>query len=124
SDDVFQTRRGQRVTLNAPKTKGTLAGIYRRGGFHGEARVRYNAAYPVDSGVYKATECLGGTGAEIEPCVGDFTLLDLTLGYDVPQIPGVSVQLSVQNLLDEDYRSFPGSPEVGRMALLRLRYGF
>jgi len=34
------------------------------------------------------------------------------------------VQLSVQNLLDEEYRSYPGMPEIGRLAMLRLRYEF
>jgi hypothetical protein len=39
-------------------------------------------------------------------------------------MPGVALQLSVQNLLDEEYRSFPGMPRIGRMALVRLRYQF
>jgi len=126
SDDVFETRRGTRVTLNAPKTKGTIAAVYRstRLGLHGETRVRYNAAYPVDSGVYRATGCLGDTGDDIEPCVGDFTLIDLTLGYDLPQFAGASIQLTVQNLLDSSNRTFPGVPDIGRMGLLRLRYSF
>jgi iron complex outermembrane receptor protein len=126
SDDVFTTRLGTRVTLNAPKRKASLAGIYRndRLGLHGEGRVRYTAEYPVDSGVYRAIACLGDTGEGIEPCVGEFALFDLTLGYRLPQVPGAAIQLTVQNLFDEDYRSFPGVPDVGRMALLRLHYGF
>jgi outer membrane receptor protein involved in Fe transport len=58
----------------------------------------------------------------VEECVNSFTLFDLLLGYQVRQIPGVAFQLSVQNLLDANYRSYPGVPRVGRMALLRLRY--
>ncbi len=37
---------------------------------------------------------------------------------------GATVQLAVQNLADHPYRSFPGVPTLGRMALLRLKYGF
>ena len=87
-----------------------------------EARVRYNAAYPVDSGVYRATECLDDTGPEVEPCVGDFTLFDINVGHPLPGFSGATLQLAVQNLFDEDYRSFPGVPSIGRMAMLRLRY--
>lgn len=126
SDDVFESSGGMRVTLNAPKRKGALAAIYRseRNGFNGEARVRYNAPYPVDSGVYRATECLGDITDDVEPCVGGYSLLDMNVGYRLPQIRGASIQLAIQNLLDAGYRSFPGVPEIGRMALLRLRYDF
>ena len=126
SDDVFTTDNGMRVTLNAPKRKATFAALYANddSGFNGEARLRYNASYPVDSGVFRATRCLGDTGSEVEECVGDFALVDVNVGYRLPSFPGASLQLSVQNLFDEDYRSFPGVPEIGRLALLRLRYEF
>ncbi len=126
SDDVFETEQGMRVTLNAPKRKGSVALLYRNedSGLNAEGRVRHNASYPVDSGVYKATECLGDTGAEVEPCVGGYTLFDVNVGYRLPGFSGATIQLAVQNLFDESYRSFPGVPEIGRMALLRLRYEF
>ncbi len=73
--------------------------------------------------MYNATQCIGGTEPGTEPCVESYTLVDLVLGYRLP-IQGASLQLSVQNLLDEDYRSFPGVPSIGRMALLRLKYDF
>jgi outer membrane receptor protein involved in Fe transport len=84
--------------------------------------VRYNAAYPVDSGVYKATACLGDTAVEVEACVGDYMLADVNLGFELPGFPTATVQLSVQNLFNDGYRSFPGVPTIGRMAMLRLRY--
>jgi outer membrane receptor protein involved in Fe transport len=56
--------------------------------------------------------------------VASYTLFDVNVGYPVPGLPGASLQLAVQNLFDEGYRSFPGVPQVGRMALLRLRYEF
>jgi outer membrane receptor for ferrienterochelin and colicins len=122
--DVFTSRLGDRITLNAPKRKGSLAVNYRNEGvgFNAEGRVRYNASYPVDSGVYKGTACLGDSTSDVEPCIDDAKLLDLTLGYRIPGRTGTTIQLSVQNLLDDDYRSFPGSPTMGRLALLRLRY--
>jgi outer membrane receptor protein involved in Fe transport len=59
-----------------------------------------------------------------EECVSSYTLLDLNVGYTLPQMRGATLQLAVQNLLDEDYRSFPGVPNIGRFAMLRLRYEF
>jgi outer membrane receptor for ferrienterochelin and colicins len=124
SQDVFTTRRGDRVTLNAPKRKATVSLDYRNegAGLNAEGRVRYNAAYPVDSGVYKGTACLGDATSDVEPCVSSYTLLDLTLGYKLPGRSGTTIQLSVDNILNEAYRSFPGSPSIGRLALLRLKY--
>jgi iron complex outermembrane receptor protein len=129
NDDAFETESVGLVTLNAPKRKGTLSALYRNDdvGFNGELRARYNDAFPVNSGVYIGTKCLGGQFAAnplAEDCVDSYTLLDLTLGYRIPRVRGTSVQLSVQNLLGEDYRAFPGAPDIGRLALLRLKYEF
>jgi iron complex outermembrane receptor protein len=129
SDDAFETESVGLVTLNAPKRKGTLSALYRNDdlGFNGELRARYNDAFPVNSGVYIGTKCLGGQNAAnplAEECVDSYTLLDLTLGYRIPRVRGTSLQLSVQNLLGEDYRAFPGAPSIGRLALLRLKYEF
>ncbi len=126
NENVFETEKGEKVTLNAPKTKGSLALAYRgsSNGLSGEVRARYNDSFPVRSGVYNGDLCIGGDpDAGSEPCVDSYTLLDLTLGYELP-FQGASLQLGVQNLLDEDYRSFPGVPTIGRMALLRLKYDF
>lgn len=124
--DQFETKEGTKVTLNAPKFKGSLAFGYRsnENGFSGELRTRFNEGFPVRSGVYQGTICLGDKPEDgADDCVESSTLLDLTLGYRLP-IQGASLQLSVQNLLDDKYRSFPGVPAVGRMALLRLKYDF
>jgi outer membrane receptor for ferrienterochelin and colicins len=123
SDDHFRTE-GQVITLNAPTRKGTASVGYRDEprGFNGEVRVRHTGGFPVNSGVFTALQCL--VPENPEPCVQASTLADLTLGYRLPQVRGASLQFTVQNLLDESYRSFAGVPEVGRMALLRLRYDF
>ncbi len=127
--DRFESRNAGLVTLNAPRRKGSVALLYRNDdwGFNSEARVRYNAGFPVNSGVYIGTKCLGGdfaTAPLAEECVDESTLLDLNLGYTLPRFSGATIQLSVQNLLDEEYRSFPGAPFIGRMAMLRLKYEF
>jgi iron complex outermembrane receptor protein len=125
NDNVFETEKGEQVTLNAPKTKGAIGLQYRgvTNGLNAELRARFNDEFPVRSGVYIGTKCIGETRDEIEDCVKSYTLVDLLLGYRLP-FRGASIQLSVQNVLDEDYRSFPGVPTIGRMALLRLKYEF
>jgi len=125
NDNVFETEKGEEVTLNAPKLKGAIGFQYRgvTNGLNAELRARFNDEFPVRSGVYNATLCIGGTEPGTEPCVKSYTLVDLLLGYRLP-FRGASIQLSVQNLLDEEYRSFPGVPAIGRMALLRLKYDF
>jgi outer membrane receptor for ferrienterochelin and colicins len=124
SDDHFSTE-GQIITLNAPKSKlnGSLAYRDPTLGFNGELRVRHHGGFPVNSGVFIGVECII-PGAEGEACVPSATLTDLTLGYRLPQVRGASLQLSVTNLFDHAYQSFIGTPQIGRMALLRLRYDF
>jgi outer membrane receptor protein involved in Fe transport len=126
NEDAIETAQGLTVTLNAPKTKGSTSLRYRSeaSGISGEARVRYNEGFPAISGVYEGTACLEGAPSSALPCVESATLVDLNLEYRLPTFAGASVALSVQNLLDEDYVSFPGVPAVGRMALLRLKYSF
>jgi outer membrane receptor for ferrienterochelin and colicins len=124
SDDHFRTE-GQVITLNAPKRKGSVSAGYRdeARGFNGEARLRHHGGFPVNSGVFIGLQCIQPESLT-EPCVESHTLADLTLGYRVPQLRGATVQLSVQNVFDTGYRSFVGVPEIGRMALLRLKYDF
>ena len=117
------------VTLNAPKFKAATSIGYRNigNGLSAEARGRYTNGFPASSGVYQGTACLfatAPTGLDIEPCVDSFTLVDLTADYRIPSLRGVSLGLSLSNLFDEKYRSFPGVPDIGRTALLRLRYEF
>jgi iron complex outermembrane receptor protein len=124
--DEFETKQGTSVTLNAPKMKGSLGLGYRsnENGFNGEVRTRFNEGFPVRSGVYEGTVCIGGDpDAGADDCVKSATLVDLTLGYRLP-IQGASLQLGIQNVLDQKYRSFPGVPAIGRMGLLRLKYDF
>ncbi len=126
NDDHFTTSRGEIVTLNAPKRKGTVAvGYHHEGaGFTSELRARFAGGFPASSGVYEGTACLPGAPATAQPCVEDSALFDATISYRLPNVQGASLHLTVQNLTDRAFQSFPGTPEVGRMALLRLRYQF
>lgn len=122
--DLFTTKLGQTVTLNAPQEKGTLSVIYDgdRSGAHAELRGRYTAGFPVASGEYNGTLCLGGAQPDwAEPCVARYTLLDADFAYPVPRT-AATLQLAGQNLLGTGYRSFPGVPTIGRLLLLRVKY--
>lgn len=126
SDDFFRLPLGQTeevVALNAPKRKGSASLTYRNMGLgvNGQLRVRYTDEFPANSAGYVGLSCVDST---LEgDCVKSYTLVDLLAGYELP-IQGASVQLSISNLLDEDYQSFIGVPVIGRMAMLRLRYSF
>ncbi|HEU0299084.1 MAG TPA: TonB-dependent receptor, partial [Longimicrobium sp.] len=130
SEDVFETENAGIVTLNAPKWKGTVALDYDNDdtGLFGQVRMRYSDAFPVNSGVYVGTRCLNEPGDPVpalqEDCVDSFTLFDVNLGYRLPMVRGATLNVLVNNLLDEDYRPFPGTPTMGRMLIARIRYDF
>ncbi|HEY0025242.1 MAG TPA: TonB-dependent receptor [Longimicrobium sp.] len=130
NENVWRTTNAGLVTLNAPRFKGGLALDYDNDdtGLFGEIRMRYNDEFPVNSGVYVGTECLNRPGdtppALQESCVDAYTLFDLNLGYRLPMVQGATVNLLVNNLLDEGYRPFPGSPSLGRMLIARVKYEF
>ena len=125
SDDHFKIPLAgdtQFVALNAPTTKGSAHVTYRnvQSGLNGEVRVRFNGEFPANSAGYVGLACVTGDVAT-GPCVESFTLLDLTAGYRLP-ISGATLQLQINNVFDEKYQSFVGTPEIGRMAILRLKY--
>lgn len=127
--DRFQTENAGLVTLNAPRWKGTLAVDYDNDdtGLFGQVRMRYNDAFPVNSGVYVGTLCVDDPEPEgplEEACVDASTLFDLNLGYRLPMVRGATLNVLVNNLLDADYRAFPGTPTQGRMLVARIKYEF
>ena len=130
SEDVFETENAGLVTLNAPKWKGTLAMDYDNDdtGLFGQVRMRYSDAFPVNSGVYIGTRCLNEPGEPIpalqEECVDSYTLFDVNVGYRLPWVRGATLNVLVNNLLDADYRPFPGTPTIGRMVIARIKYDF
>ncbi|MBI4519329.1 MAG: TonB-dependent receptor [Gemmatimonadetes bacterium] len=115
----------QVVALNAPKSKGSFNVKYRDvgAGLSGEVRVRYTDGFPANSADYRGLQCLKIPGELLsEPCVESFTLVDLSGSYRLT--PSTSVQLSISNLFDEPFRSFVGTPAIGRLALVRLKWEF
>lgn len=130
NENLWETESAGLVTLNAPQWKGGVALSYDNDdtGLFGEARMRYNDAFPVNSGVYIGTRCLNAPGetpsALQEDCVEAYTLFDLNLGYRLPMVTGTTFNLMVNNVLNEDYRPFPGAPVMGRMLIARVKYEF
>jgi iron complex outermembrane receptor protein len=39
-----------------------------------------------------------------------------------PTVPGLRLDVTVQNALDNDHRQFIGAPKIGRLAIARLTY--
>jgi iron complex outermembrane receptor protein len=112
SEDFFEDVEGELdVALNAPQNKAgaTLRYDNRDRGIGASARVRFVDAFPVESGIY----------------VGDveaYTLLDLSASWQF--IPSTSISAVVQNVLDNEHREFVGTPEIGRLGLVRLTHSF
>lgn len=128
------------LMLNAPDNKASLAFKYRNEvkGWGAEFRGRYANAYPVNSGVY-------ASGLNLQNQVISFPRPGSTTGerYSYAGVPvaalvdiGVNKRFNVAgareflwsingtNIFDNKRRSFPGSPEIGRMVVTRLQYQF
>lgn len=101
------------VPLNAPTDKGSVGVSYQDDGrgLHAEARVRHVGGFPMNSGAF-----IGDVDAS--------TVLDLDASWRLPRAAGAELALSVQNALNQLHSEFVGAPELGRLALLRLRYRF
>ena len=110
SDDAFDGGEGEDIALNAPafKAKGSVDYGLPRSSTVG-ATVHHIGAFPVRFGPYTGT-------------VDDYTLLDLRLRSSLPAVPGLSVNVTAQNVLGTDHREFVGSPALGRMVVARLTY--
>ncbi len=119
SDDFFdneeldEANASLAVALNAPamKSKAGFSYIIPRG-LSFNASGRYVDSFPVQSGPYVGT-------------VDSYFLLDVGAGYDLSRVaPGLRIDATVQNVLDNDHREFIGAPQIGRLALARLSYSF
>lgn len=119
SDDFFDNEElGEEnaslaVALNAPalKSKAGFSYVIPRG-FSFNASGRYTDGFPVASGPYVGN-------------VESYFLLDLGAGYDLGRfVPGMRLDVTVQNVLDNDHREFIGAPQIGRLGIARLSYSF
>ena len=101
------------ITLNAPKHKFGAVLNYRNAqvGVDGNLRLRFIDRFPVNTGVYRGD-------------VDRYTVLDLSLGYNLPFASDTRFALAVQNLTNNRHREVVGAPEIGRLAILRLTQSF
>lgn len=101
------------VTANAPRLSGSatvrwsdvMQGVTLGG------RLRHAGGFPMVAGVYRGD-------------VAAHTLLDVDGRFILPWAPGTTVGVSVTNVLDAPHRDLVGTPEIGRLALVTLRYAF
>ena len=114
SKDLFEDVDGLGdIALNAPKNKFGASVQYLNAdlGLGVGLRTRYVAGFPIRSGVY----------------IGDleyYYTFDLNAGYDLPIGPRPRLSLTVQNLLNRRHQQFIGSPEIGRLSMVRLTQTF
>ncbi len=108
------------VALNASSHKFNVSGHYRQGidGWSTEAGVRYTKGFPVNSGVYVTPLRADGTRESLP----SWTVFDAQVGYRFRF--GLSASLAVQNLLNENYATFAGIPQLGRLVMTKLMYRF
>ena len=114
SKDLFEDVDGLGdIALNAPKNKfgANVQYVNTDFGFGVGLRTRFVAGFPVRSGVYVG---------EIE----SYYTIDLNAGYEIPIFPRPRLSLTVQNLLDRRHQQFIGSPEIGRLSMVRLTQTF
>ena len=114
SKDLFENVDGLGdIALNAPKNKFGASVQYLNAnlGLGVGLRTRFVAGFPVRSGVY----------------VGDiesYYTIDLNAGYDLPIGPKPRLSLTIQNLLNRKHQQFIGTPEIGRLSMMRLTQTF
>ncbi|MDE0636639.1 MAG: TonB-dependent receptor [Candidatus Poribacteria bacterium] len=114
SKDLFEDVDGLGdIALNAPKNKFGASVQYVNAdyGLGVGLRTRFVAGFPIRSGVY----------------VGDlesYYTIDLNAGYEIPVSPRPRLSLTVQNLLNRKHQQFIGSPEIGRLSMVRLTQMF
>jgi iron complex outermembrane receptor protein len=125
SDDYFRPEGAAPVALNSPEFKGNLGVAYRNlaSGLSAGGRVRFQSAFPAESADYVGTLCIPDqpVGLFTEECVERATIVDLNAAYRIPSTDA-TLQLIVNNVFDSGYRSFVGVPNIGRFAMLSMRY--
>jgi len=102
----------QDISLNAPKSKGSLAARYRSltNSLSAEVRGRYVAEFPVYS-------FINGT-------IPTYTLLDAGFSVRPDFLRGALFSLNATNLLDKRHIQFVGGGEIGRLIMTRLQVTF
>jgi len=102
----------QDISLNAPKSKGSLAARYRSptSSLSGELRGRYVAEFPVFS-------FINGT-------IPTYTLFDAGFSVRPEFLRGALFSLNATNVLNKKHIQFVGGGEIGRLIMTRLQVTF
>ena len=125
------------LMLNAPDGKASLSMKFRDepNKYGMEFRWRYMSSYPVNSGVYASGNDISGrpirfqrpgsTAYYVYDGVPSSNLFDVSFNYRLPfGSQEVLWSINGTNVLNKKVRTFPGSPEIGRMVVTRLQYSF
>ena len=101
------------LALNAPSHKGSLGIAYtdRAAGLTLDGRWRLSDAFEMSSGVFSGR-------------VDAYQVVDVTAGYLLPFQTNTRLEFTVYNALNNLHQEFVGAPELGRLALVRVRYDF
>ncbi|WP_179862265.1 TonB-dependent receptor [Longibacter salinarum] len=118
SDDFFdneeldETNTSLSLALNAPAFKFKSGFDYRfDNGFSFGMTGNYVEGFPVETGPYVGS-------------VDSYFLLDARMGYKVQSIPGLRVDVTGKNILNNEHREFAGAPELGLAVFGRMQYSF
>ena len=111
NEDLDEENTSLSLALNAPSFKFKTGADYEFSslGLSIGATGNYVEGFPVETGPYVG---------EVE----SYFLLDARLGYSFESIPGLSANLTVKNVLNNEHREFVGAPELGRFFMTRLTY--
>lgn len=110
------------VLLNAPTNKFMLGLGYdnRSLGLDAGLKFRYVGGFPIESGIYNT---FNSTTNEYDNLDAYYTV-DLNIGYDVPQVRGLRLSATVNNLTNNAKPQFAGTPDIGLFAIGGLTYSF
>lgn len=118
SDDFFdneeleETNTSLSLALNAPAFKAKGGFDYRfTNGFSFGMTGNYVEGFPVETGPYVGE-------------VDSYFILDARVGYKLTSIPGLRVDVTGKNVLNNEHRQFAGAPELGVAVFGRMQYTF
>lgn len=110
------------IALNATSNKASFTLRYRHEpiGLSAEGRIRYVEGFPVSSGVFVSPRDSQGNLVPLE----SWSPIDVQVAYRMPFARGAIATLTVENLFNENYATFVGVPQLGRLMLLKLQWHF
>ncbi|MEM1121975.1 MAG: TonB-dependent receptor [Bacteroidota bacterium] len=105
-------------SLNIPDNKFRVGLNYTPAtGFRGSLAFQHDPSYAARAGQFSTFDANGvNFGTE------ERNLVDASIGYKFDS--GLAIDISAQNLLDNEYRYLPNMPRIGRRTLAKLTYAF